>query len=93
LVATSADNHVEILSFVVVVSVGSWKILLGFVSPNVDCLHNFCMNNIPVAQLQIASLVEELLSLSEGFVTLNCSNVFSKNDRSINVLLNAVSIE
>jgi len=27
------------------------------------------MNNIPVAQLQIAPLVEELLSLSEGFVT------------------------
>jgi len=31
--------------------------LLGFVSLNVDCFHNFCMNNIPVAHLQIASLV------------------------------------
>jgi len=35
--------------------------LLDFVSLNDDCFHKFCMNNIPVA-LQIASLVEELLS-------------------------------
>jgi len=42
--------------------------LIGFVSLNDDCFHNFCMNNIPVAQLQIASLVDELLSLRElGF--------------------------
>jgi len=34
------------------------------------------MNNIPVVQLQIASLVEELLSLREGFVTFDCGNVF-----------------
>jgi len=27
------------------------------------CFHNFCMNNLLVVQLQIASLVEELLSL------------------------------
>jgi len=42
--------------------------LLGFVSLNDDCFHNFCMSNIPVAQLQIASLVEELLNLREGFI-------------------------
>jgi len=65
--------------------------LLGFVTLNDDCLPNFCMNNIPVSQLQIASLVEELLSLHEGFVTFDCSNFFSKND--IIVLLNAVCIE
>jgi len=35
-------------------------------SVNDDCFHNFCMNNIPVAQLQIALLVKELLSLREG---------------------------
>jgi len=52
---------VEIIGFVVVVSVGNWKIfLLFFVSLNDDCFHNFRMNNIPVAQLQTASLVEEL---------------------------------
>jgi len=61
---------VEILDFVVVVSFSGWKICLsGFVSTN-DCFHNFCMNNIPIAQLQIASLVEELLILREGFVAL-----------------------
>jgi len=38
------------------------------------------MNNIPVAQLQIASLVEELLSLREGFVTCDCGNFMSKID-------------
>jgi len=37
-----------------------------------DCFHNFCMNNIPVAQLQIASLVDELSSSREGFVTFDC---------------------
>jgi len=47
--------------------------LLDFVSLNDDCFHNFCMNNIPVAQLQIASLVEELLSLRDGFVTFDCN--------------------
>jgi len=36
-----------------------------------DRFHNFCMNNIPVAQLQIASLVEEQLSLCGGFVTID----------------------
>jgi len=41
---------------------------LGFVSLNDDCFHNFFMNNIPVAQLQIASLVDELLSLRETAV-------------------------
>jgi len=64
--------------------------LLGFVSLNDDCFHNFCMNNIPVAQLQIASLVEELLSLREGFVTFDGSNFLSKSDI---VLLNATCIE
>jgi len=49
------------------------------------------MNNIPVAQLQIASLVEELLSSREGFVTFDCSNFLSKID--IIVLLNAACIE
>jgi len=39
---------------------------LGFVLLTDDCFHNFCKNNIPVAQLQIASLVEELLSLRDG---------------------------
>jgi len=48
------------------------------------------MNNIPVAQLQIASLVEELLSLREGFVTFDCGNFFLKSD--IIVLLNAACI-
>jgi len=62
--------------------------LLGFVSLNNDCFHNFYMNNIPVAQLQIASLVEELLSLRKGFLTFDCGNYFSKN--YIIVLLNAV---
>jgi len=49
--------------------------LLGFVSLNDDCFHNFCMNNISVARLQIASLVEELLSLREGFVRLHLNAV------------------
>jgi len=79
---------VEILGFVVFVSVGSWKIfLLGFLSLNDDCFHTFCMNNIPVAQLQIASLVEELVSLREGFVTFDCGYFLSKIDNV--VLLNA----
>jgi len=60
--------------------------LLGFVSLNDDCFHNFCVDNIPVAQLKIASLVEELLSLREGF-----GNFLSKSD--IIVLLNAACIE
>jgi len=49
----------------------SWQLedfLLGFVSLTNDCFHNFCMNNIPAAQLQIASLVDELLSLREGLL-------------------------
>jgi len=49
------------------------------------------MNNIPVAQLQIMSLVEELLSIHEGLFTFDCGNFFSKID--IIVLLNAVCIE
>jgi len=49
------------------------------------------MKNIPVVQLQNASLVEELLSLREGFVTFNCGNFLSKLD--IIVLLNAACIE
>jgi len=65
--------------------------LLGFVSLNDDCFHNFCMNNIPVAQLQIAPLVEELLSLREGFVTFDCCNFLSKSD--IIALLNAACKE
>jgi len=64
--------------------------LLVFVSLNDDCFHNFCMNNIPVAQLQIA-LVDELLSLREGFVTFDCGNFLSKSD--IIFLLNAACIE
>jgi len=65
--------------------------LLGFVSLNDDCFHNFCMNNIPVAQLQIALLVEELLSLREGLVIFCCGNFLSKSD--IIVLLNAARME
>jgi len=65
--------------------------LLGFVSLNDDYVHNFCMNNIPVAQVQIASLVKELLSLREGFVTLDCGNFLLNND--VIVVLNAVCIE
>jgi len=65
--------------------------LLGFISLNDDCFHNFCMNNIPVAQLQIASLVHKLLSLREGFVTYDRGNFLSKSD--IIVLLNAACIE
>jgi len=65
--------------------------LLDFVSLNDYCFHNFCMNNIPVAQLQIASLVDELLSLRKGFVAFDCSNFLSKRD--IIVLLNAACIE
>jgi len=65
--------------------------VLGFVLLNDDCFHNFCMNNIPVAQLQIASLVDELLSLREGFVTFDSDNFLSKSD--IIVLLNAAWIE
>jgi len=61
--------------------------LLGFVSLNEDCFHNFC---IPVAQLQIASLVEELLSSHEDFVTFDCGNFLSKSDI---VLLNTACIE
>jgi len=38
------------------------------------------MNTIPVAQLQIASLVDELLSLRERFRTFDCGNVFLKSD-------------
>jgi len=49
------------------------------------------MNNIPVAQLQIASLVDEQLSLREGFVTFACNNFLSKSD--VIVLLNAACIE
>jgi len=49
------------------------------------------MNNIPVAQLQIASLVKELLSLREGFITFDCGNFLSKSD--IIVLSNAACIE
>jgi len=52
--------------------------LLGFVSLNDECFHNLCMSNIPVAQLQIASLVEELLSVRQGFVTFDCGNFISK---------------
>jgi len=66
-------------------------LLLGFVSLNDDCFPNFCMNTIPVAQLQIASLVDDLLSLREGFVTFDCGNFLSKSD--IIVLLNAACIE
>jgi len=72
----------------------SWQLedfLLGFVLLNDDCFHTFCMNNIPVAQLQIASLVDELLSLREGFVTFDCKYFLSKSD--IIVLLNAACIE
>jgi len=72
----------------------SWQLedfLFGFVSLNDDCFHKFCMNNIPVAQLQIASFVDELLSLREGFVTFDCDNFLSKSD--IIVLLNAACIE
>jgi len=65
--------------------------LLGFVSLNDDCFHNLCMNNIPIAQLQSASLVEKLLSLREGFVTFDCGNFLSKSD--IIVLSNAACIE
>jgi len=58
---------------------------------NDDCFHNFRMNNIPVAQLQIASLVKELLSLREGFVTFDSGDFLSIAD--IVILLNAACIE
>jgi len=64
--------------------------VLGFVSLNDDCVHNVCMNNIPVAQRLIASLVEELLSLRDGFITFDCGDFLSK---SYIVLLNAACIE
>ena len=52
----------------------------------------FCMNNIPVAQFQTASLAGELLSLREGFATFNCGTFFStKND--IDVLSSVVCME
>jgi len=54
-------------------------------------LHLLLSLAIPVAQLQIASLVEELLILCEGFVTFDCGNFSQKND--IIVMLNAVCIE
>jgi len=47
--------------------------------------------NIPVAQLQIASLVEKVLSLREGFVTFDCGISFSNSD--VIVLLNAACKE
>jgi len=65
--------------------------LIGFVSLKGDCFHNFCMSNIPVAQLQITSLVEELLSLREGFATFDCGNFLSKSDNI--VLWNVACIE
>jgi len=71
----------------------SWQLedfLLGFVSLIDDCFQHFCMNNIPIAQLQIVSLVEELLSLCEGIVTFECCNFLSKSDI---VLLNAACME
>jgi len=52
------------------------EFLLGFVLLNGDCSHTCCMNIIPVAQLQLASLVEELSSLREGFVTFDWGNFF-----------------
>jgi len=51
--------------------------------------YNFCMNNIPVALLQIASLVEE--RLREDFVAFDCGNFFSNSD--ISVLWNAACTE
>jgi len=51
----------------------------------------FVRTYIPVAQLQIASLVEELLSLRGGFVTFDCGNFLSKSDTI--VLFNAACIE
>jgi len=42
-------------------------------------------------KLQIASLVDELLSLREGFVTFDCDNFLSKSD--IIVLLNDACVE
>jgi len=58
---------------------------------NDTCFQILCMSNNPIAQLQIASLVEELLSLRKGFVIFDYSNFFSKSD--IIVLLNAACIE
>ena len=52
----------------------------GCVSLNNDYFRNFCMNNIPVAQFQTASLAEELLSLREGFATFNLATFLTKND-------------
>jgi len=83
---------VEILGFVACRRF-EWQLedfWFGFVSLNNDCFKYFCMNNIPVAHLHIASLVEELLSLREGFATFDCGNFFSISD--VIVLLNAVCI-
>jgi len=41
------------------------EFLLGFVSLNDDFFHNLCMNDIPVVQLQIASIAEKLLNLRD----------------------------
>jgi len=62
------------------VKVKALFIFIGLVSLNEDCFHHFCMNNIPVAQMQIASLVEELLSLRMGFFTFDCDNFILKSD-------------
>ena len=62
----------------------------GSVSLHNDCFRNFCTNNIQVAQFQTAS-AEELLSLREGFATLDFGNFFTKND--LKVLLSAACTE
>ena len=51
----------------------------------------FCVNNIPVAQFQTASLAEELLSWRERFATFYCGTFFTKI--AIDVLLSAVCTE
>ena len=61
----------------------------GCVSFNNDYFRNSCMNNIPVAQLQTASLAEELLSLREGFAKFYCGTCLTKYD----VLSSAVCTE
>ena len=50
----------------------------GCVSLHNDNFLNFCANNIPVAQFQTASLAEELLSLREGFATVDCGTFSGK---------------
>ena len=64
----------------------------GCVSLNNDYFRNFCTNNIPVAQFQIASLAEELLSLRARICDILSCDFFHEK-KNIDVLLSAVCTE